>query len=76
MRTTMTSNRAGWVAVGLFAGLAIAYVAPHESTFAPTSERENEFMMITVPIENHVAGVNEPLILLDTFPFKQPVRQN
>ena len=60
MRTTMTSSRASGVAVGVLAGLAIAYFAPHEATYATTSDRDAEFVMVTVPIENQAAA-NEPL---------------
>lgn len=61
MRSTMTSSRAAWVAAGLLAGLAVAYVCPHEPAYANTADRDSQFMMITVPVGNMALGLNDPL---------------
>src|SRR6476661_1087002 len=58
MRSTMTSSRAAWVAGGLIAGLAIAYLCPHEPTYATTADRDSQFMMVTVPVGNRAAGID------------------
>jgi hypothetical protein len=57
----MTSGRAACLAVGLLAGLAIAYLCPHQPTYANTADRDSQFMMITVPVGNMAAGFNDPL---------------
>jgi hypothetical protein len=61
MLRTMTSGRAAWLAAGLLAGLAVAYLCPHQPTYANTTDRESQFMMITVPVGNQAAGFNDPL---------------
>lgn len=61
MRSTMTSGRAAWVAGGLIAGLAIAYLCPHEPTYATTADRDSQFMMVTVPVGNRAAGIDDPI---------------
>lgn len=61
MRSTMTSSRAAWVAGGLIAGLAIAYLCPHEPTYATTADRDSQFMMVTVPVGNKAVGIDDPI---------------
>jgi hypothetical protein len=57
----MTSSRAAWVAGGLIAGLAIAYLCPHEPTYATTADRDSQFMMVTVPVGNKAVGLDDPI---------------
>ena len=61
MLRSMTSGRAAWLAAGLLAGLAIAYLCPHQPTYANTADRDSQFMMITVPVGNQAAGFADPL---------------
>ena len=61
MRNPMTSSRAGWIAAGLVAGLAVAYFCPHEPAYANTADRDSQFMMITVPVGNKAVGFDDPI---------------
>jgi hypothetical protein len=61
MQSTMTLSRAAWVAAGLLAGLAIAYLCPHEPTYATTADRDSQFMMVTVPVGNKAVGIDDPI---------------
>jgi hypothetical protein len=61
MRSTMDSNRVAWLAGGLIAGLAIAYVCPHEPAYATTADRDTQFMMVTCPVGNAAAGITDPM---------------
>ena len=62
MRNTMSSSRAALIAAGLLAGLGIAYLCPHQPTYATTADRDaNRFMMVTVPVGNRAAGIDDPI---------------
>ena len=61
MRSTIESNRVAWLAGGLIAGLAIAYVCPHEPAHAATADRDSQFMMVTCPVGNAAAGILDPM---------------
>jgi hypothetical protein len=61
MRSKMAANRVAWLAGGLLAGLAIAWMWPHEPTYANTADRDSQFMMITVPVGNAGVGILDPL---------------
>lgn len=61
MRSTMQSNRVAWLAGGLIAGLAIAYLCPHEPAYATTADRDSQFMMVTCPVGNAAAGITDPM---------------
>jgi len=61
MRSTMGSNRVAWLACGLIAGLAIAYLCPHEPAYAATADRDSQFMMVTCPVGNMAGGITDPL---------------
>lgn len=43
----VSDNRMVWLLVGMFAGLAVAYVWPHEPAFAETADRADTFGMVT-----------------------------
>jgi hypothetical protein len=57
----MTTQRAAWVAAGLVAGLAVAYLCPHVPTYATNADRDSQFMMITVPVGNKAVGIDDPV---------------
>lgn len=61
MRNTMSSSRVAWLACGLIAGLAIAYLCPHEPAYATTADRDSQFMMVTCPVGNMGGGITDPL---------------
>jgi hypothetical protein len=61
MRTVMASNRVAWLAGGMIAGLAIAWLWPHEPTYATTADRDTQFSMVTIPVGTSAAGINDPL---------------
>ena len=61
MRNLTTASRTAWLAGGLIAGLAVAYLWPHERTYAATADRDTQFMMITVPVGTSGAGFNDPI---------------
>lgn len=61
MRNTLASLRVSWLACGLAAGLAIAYLWPHEPAYATNADRDTQFMMITIPVGTSAAGINDPM---------------
>ena len=61
MQTTWYDNRGLWLAVGLIAGLAAAFVWPHERALAATVDRNSQFAMITVHVGQQGAGLQDPL---------------
>ncbi|HLJ09887.1 MAG TPA: hypothetical protein VKU82_01800 [Planctomycetaceae bacterium] len=61
MRIMKGANRVAWLAGGLIAGLAIAYLWPHEPTYATTGDRDTQFSMVTVPVGTSAAGINDPI---------------
>ncbi|RPI74227.1 MAG: hypothetical protein EHM42_15640 [Planctomycetaceae bacterium] len=60
MRTS-NEGRLWWLGLGLFAGLAIAWLWPHEPAFATNSDRDQDFAIITVPVGNQAAGFVDPI---------------
>jgi hypothetical protein len=61
MQSKQAANHAAWLAGGLLAGLAIAWMWPHELTYANTADRDSQFMMITVPVGNAGVGILDPI---------------
>lgn len=54
-------SRLVWMTLGLFAGLAIAWLWPHEPAFATNSDRDQDFVIFTVAVGNQAAGINDPI---------------
>jgi len=61
MSSTTATNRVGWLACGLAAGLAVAYFWPHQPTYATTADRDTQFSMLTIPVGTSAAGINDPM---------------
>jgi hypothetical protein len=61
MRNLTATNRAAWLACGLAAGLAIAYIWPHEPVYATTADRDTQFSMVTCQVGVSAAGINDPM---------------
>jgi hypothetical protein len=62
MRHVMATNRAMWLACGLLAGLAIAYVWPHEPAYATTGDRDTQFSMVTCQVGVNAAGITDAML--------------
>jgi hypothetical protein len=61
MQTKWYDSRGIWLTVGLIGGLCVAFVWPHERALASTSDRSQQFAMITVPVGLQGAGLHDPL---------------
>jgi hypothetical protein len=61
MRSATAPNRVSWLACGLAAGLAVAYLWPHEPAYATNADRDTQFMMLTIPVGTAAAGINDPM---------------
>lgn len=61
MRHTIGHNRVVWCVMGLAAGLAVAWLWPHEPAYATTGDRDAQFAMLTVPVGTSAAGINDPM---------------
>lgn len=61
MQNTRSNDRWLWLILGVFAGVAIASVWPHETLRAASADRNQKFAMITTP----VGGGNEGVFVLD-----------
>jgi hypothetical protein len=61
MREAIGQNRVVWCVLGLAAGLAVAYLWPHEPVYATTADRDAQFAMLTVPVGTSAAGINDPM---------------
>jgi hypothetical protein len=70
MQSKLAIHRATWLAGGILIGLAIAWLWPHEPAYATTADRDDQFMMITVPAGNAGVGILDPIdavFILDFF---------
>jgi len=61
MQNKLAIHRAAWLAGGILVGLAIAWFWPHEPTYATTADRDDQFMMVTVPVGNAGVGILDPI---------------
>lgn len=61
MNAGSSDRRALWLLTGLLAGLAVAYVWPHERAYANTADRDKNFALFTVPVGMSAAGINDPM---------------
>lgn len=58
MPSRISESRMLWLAVGLLAGLSIAYLWPHEPVAASSNDRDgNKFGIMTTPISVDAEGV-------------------
>lgn len=63
MTATPNDRRFRWMAIGLIAGLAVAYVWPHEHAAAAVADRNNKFAMVTAQMD--ATGFVEAVFVLD-----------
>lgn len=60
MSNRLSDNRLLWLVCGFLAGLSVSFFWPHEPLSAHTSDREENFGMITVAVRDvAVAGVQD-----------------
>ena len=52
MSGTNARSRTVWVAMGLIAGLGLAWVWPHEPVAATATDRDARFAMTTIPVKD------------------------
>jgi len=56
-----SENRMVWLCLGLLAGVTLAWLWPHEPAFATNSDRDQDFVIFTVPVGNQAAGIADPI---------------
>lgn len=61
MQTKWYDQKFLWLSLGLVAGLCVAFLWPHERALAATADRNAQFALITVPVGQQGAGLNDPL---------------
>ncbi|MCY2968204.1 MAG: hypothetical protein NT069_32000 [Planctomycetota bacterium] len=54
-------SRLLWICFGLFVGVAMAWMWPHEPAFATNSDRDQDFAIFTVTVGNQAAGIADPI---------------
>ena len=65
MVNRVADSRGGWLVVGVVAGLCISYFWPHETAMAITSDRSDQFAIITAPISAGSGYDMEAVFVLD-----------
>ena len=59
--THRAESRWIWLTLGLMVGLMIAWAWPHEPAYADNSDRDQDFVIFTVPVGNQAAGFVDPI---------------
>lgn len=61
MRATLSNPRVAWLIAALLAVPGAASFWPHEPVYATTADRDDQFLIITVPVGAAAAGINDPM---------------
>src|SRR5262245_18128201 len=61
MHGTLSNPRMAWLIAALLAIPGAASFWPHEPVYASTADRDQQFLIITVPVGAAAAGINDPI---------------